>query len=94
MVHRRSGAREVHAPAFIRTLRRELKLGREAFSQRYGIPVPVIEEWEQYRSKPDTVARSYLLAIHADPDGVAAALAKSNRAAANMRAGEARPSAE
>ena len=61
----------VHQPATVRTLRRKLRLSQDAFAKRYGIPVGDISNWEQYRTKPDAAAETYLRVIAADPEAVA-----------------------
>lgn len=47
------------------------------FARDYGIPLGTLRHWEQGRVEPDAAALSYLKAIAAEPDAVAAALAKS-----------------
>ena len=60
-----------HRPALVRRLRQKLHLTQQAFADRYGIPVTVVRDWEQHRTKPDVATTSYLAVIAADPDGVA-----------------------
>ncbi len=49
----------------VKLLRMRLRLTQEQFSQRYGIPLTTLRDWEQYRSEPDTAAQSYIRAIEA-----------------------------
>lgn len=58
-----------------RFLRIKLRLSREEFAQRYHIPLDLLTSWEDHKSEPDEIARSYLKAIWADPEGVAKAVA-------------------
>ena len=61
-----------------------LRLDRQAFADRYHIPLVTLIAWERHESVPDAVAVAFLDAIAADPDGVAKALlkAKADREAA------------
>ena len=61
----------VYQPAFIRTLRRKLRLSQEDFAERFGIPVSSIRNWEQYLAAPDAATETYLRVIAADPEAVA-----------------------
>jgi putative transcriptional regulator len=64
------------APAVdVRRLRERLHLTREQFATRYGLEVETLRNWEMGRRKPDTTARSYLLAISNDPERVEQAYA-------------------
>lgn len=62
-------------------LRRKLRLSREEFAARYHFPLDLLTEWEAHKSWPDEVARAYLKAIAADPEGVAKAVTPRPRAA-------------
>jgi putative transcriptional regulator len=64
-----------------RFLRMKLRLSREEFASRYNFPLAVLEQWEAHKSHPDEIARAYLKAIAADPDGVAKAVAAKPQAA-------------
>jgi DNA-binding transcriptional regulator YiaG len=64
-----------HRPAFVKVIRRRLRLTVEVFAQRYGIPVQLVLDWEQHKRQPDEAALSYLHVIDADPEGVARHLA-------------------
>ena len=52
----------------IRAVRRALGLTQEEFSQRYGIPLGTLRDWEQGRVIPDQPTRSYLFAIARGPE--------------------------
>ena len=52
------------------------------FEARYSIPAETIRGWERGTSKPDAAMLAYVTLIDADPEGVAAALAKARRPAA------------
>ena len=54
-----------------------LRLDREAFAERYHIPLATLMAWERHGLVPDAVAAAFLDAIAADPDGVAKALSKA-----------------
>lgn len=61
--------------AFAKHVRWKLRLGRQEFSSRFGIPLSTLQDWESHRSEPDAAALSYLRVILANPDGVRQALA-------------------
>jgi putative transcriptional regulator len=65
-----------------RTLRRQMSLTQEEFAARYQIPIGTLRDWEQHRSEPDAPAKAYLKVIAADPEGVAAVLARTSKFAA------------
>jgi putative transcriptional regulator len=58
-----------------KTLRRVLGLTQEEFSERYGIPLGTLRDWEQGRSEPDAATRSFLKVIAKNPEMVRLALA-------------------
>ena len=59
---------------YARHIRMKLGLTREDFACRFGIPVELLRNWEQYRSEPDPAATSYLKVIARNPVAVADAL--------------------
>ena len=63
--------------ARVKYVRLRLRLTPSKFHERYGIPPDVIRAWERHEAEEDAVALTYLNAILADPEGVAAAVAKS-----------------
>lgn len=67
-------------PALPKLVRLALGLSQQTFSDRYGIPLRTLQEWEQRRSEPDAAVISYLYAIEQAPDAVAEALARSRAA--------------
>jgi putative transcriptional regulator len=58
----------------VRALREQLKMSQTAFARTFGIPVGTLRDWEQGRSRPEGVARAYLLVIKRKPEAVEAAL--------------------
>jgi len=57
-----------------------LRSTRQAFADRYHIPLATLLAWERHELVPDAVAAAFLDAIAADPEGVAKALSKSKAA--------------
>lgn len=57
----------------VKSIRRVLKLTQEQFSQRYGIPLGTLRDWEQGAKEPDTTAKSYIRCIMGDAEAVARA---------------------
>ena len=51
-------------------IRRALELTQEEFAARYRIPLGMLRDWEQGRTKPDQPALAYLTLIARDPDYV------------------------
>ena len=47
----------------IRAIRLNPGLSQAEFASQYGFNVRTIQQWEQRRSEPDTVARAYLTVI-------------------------------
>ena len=75
--------------ALAKRIRFKQALSQEEFADRYQIPVATLKAWERHEAEPDAVALAYLNAILADPEGVAAAVAKSReRAVSNPKAAE------
>jgi putative transcriptional regulator len=66
----------------VRTLRRQLSLTQEEFSEQFHIPVGTLRDWEQGRSEPDAPAKALLKLIAADPEGAAEVLKPKLRPAA------------
>ena len=58
----------------VKLVRTRLGLTQEQFSERYGVPLTTLRDWEQHRTEPDQAAQSYIRAIEAFPDGIAEAL--------------------
>jgi len=66
--------RRMYRLAASKRLRFQLKLSDEDFAKRYRIPLSAIQDWERYKAQPDAIAKAYLAAIEADPEGVARAV--------------------
>jgi putative transcriptional regulator len=62
-----------------KVMRRALRLTQEEFSERYGIPLETLKDWEEGKTQPDLVARAYLTVIASDPEGVRKAFASAPR---------------
>ena len=60
--------------SIVKKVRWKLGLSQEDFARRFGIPVGTLRDWEQYRSKPDQAAESFLKVIAANPKAVEKAL--------------------
>ena len=58
----------------VQKIRRKLSLTQEQFAHYFGVSVRTIQQWEQHRSKPNTVARNFLRVIDHDPRAVQRAL--------------------
>ena len=58
----------------IKIIRRALKLTLEEFSDRYRIPLAVLQAWETGLAEPDQTARAYLRAIAGNATAVVEAL--------------------
>lgn len=63
-----------------RVIRARLKMTQEQFAEALGIPVATLRNWEQGRNAIDPAARSLLILVARDPQGILAAL-KAARAA-------------
>jgi putative transcriptional regulator len=61
----------------VRALRERLGLSQQAFAQRFHLALRTVQEWEQGRRIPEGPARTLLLVIDRDPEGVERALAVS-----------------
>lgn len=73
--------RPMHRFAVAKRIRLLNGLTREAFAERFHLPLDIVTAWERYEVEPDAVARAFLTAIENDPEGVAAALARPSVAA-------------
>jgi putative transcriptional regulator len=62
-------------------VRFKLRMTEQEFADRYHIPLATLKAWERHEAIPDAVALAYLGAIEADPEGVAKAVAVSQRPA-------------
>jgi putative transcriptional regulator len=59
----------------VRVIRQRLGLTQAEFASAYRLPLPLVRDWELHRATPDQPARTLLLAIERDPDGMRALLA-------------------
>ena len=55
-------------------LRKRFRLSRQKFSDRFGLDVRALQEWEQGRRVPDRAARVLLTVIDRNPEAVIRAL--------------------
>jgi putative transcriptional regulator len=69
-----SDAQLVISPAYIRQLRKKLRLTRAAFAKRFALSERTIEEWERGRQAPTGPARVLLRVIEREPEAVERAL--------------------
>ena len=59
-----------------KTVRWKLGLSQPDFAKLYKIALGTLRDWEQHQSEPDQAARSYLIAIEAEPAKIAKAHAR------------------
>lgn len=64
----------------VAAIRKRLRMTQTAFSDRFGIPVSTLRDWEHGRRFPDPAVRAYLTVIAHDPDGVMRALGTASKA--------------
>ena len=57
-----------------RVIRRALGMSQIEFSQKFRIPLEILEEWEALRVTPDPTSDAYLTVIAKDPQAVLNAL--------------------
>ncbi|QOF75051.1 transcriptional regulator (plasmid) [Aminobacter sp. SR38] len=55
-------------------VRRKTGLSQVRFSDRFGIPVATLRDWEQNRRSPDHTARILLAVIEKEPEAVERAI--------------------
>jgi putative transcriptional regulator len=55
-------------------IRRKTGLSQARFAKRYGIKLRTLQDWEQGRYRPTTMARALLMIIDRDPLAVVRAL--------------------
>ena len=60
----------------VRALRERLGLSRRAFSDRFGLAIAAVRDWEQGLRRPDPAARVLLMVIGRNPDVVAETVAE------------------
>lgn len=68
----RSEPARVFVPADVDVVavRRKTGLSQQRFSERFGIPVATLRDWEQHRRSPDQTARVLLSVIEKEPAAV------------------------
>jgi putative transcriptional regulator len=55
-------------PALVKRLRHKLRMGRETFSDAYGIPLATLVAWERHEAEPSAVEIAYLALIEREPE--------------------------
>ena len=64
----------VPAPVDVASIRKNLKLSRPKFAERFGLDARALQDWEQGRRQPDRAARVLLKVIEQNPEVVEAAV--------------------
>ncbi len=69
--------KRVHPPKEIdvKAIRKKLHVSQTEFASYFGVSVRTIQEWEQHRRTPSTIARNFLKVIDKAPKAVLKALA-------------------
>lgn len=65
---------QIQSEIDVKEIRRATGLSQAAFAQAFGIPLGTLRDWEQGRSRPEGVARAYLVVIREIPAEVRQAL--------------------
>jgi putative transcriptional regulator len=55
-------------PALSMNVRLKLRMGREAFSAAYGIPLETLRAWDRHEAEPTEVEIAYLRLIEREPE--------------------------
>jgi putative transcriptional regulator len=58
----------------IKRVRARLHLSQEKFAKYFGVNIRTLQEWEQGRRMPTTIARNFLIVIAREPEAVQRAL--------------------
>ena len=61
----------------VKALRERLGMTQETFAEAFRLPIEMLREWEQLRSRLDAAARALLLAIDRDPEAMKRLLAET-----------------
>ncbi|TMI99951.1 MAG: transcriptional regulator [Alphaproteobacteria bacterium] len=69
------------APTRIKAIRRKAAPSVRIFSERFGLPAKTVQQWEQGARRPDAASSLLLEVIDSNPDVVAAAAKRRERAA-------------
>jgi len=59
----------------VKVIREKLHVSQKEFAAYFGVSVRTIQEWEQHRRTPTTIARNFLKVIEKAPKAVLKALA-------------------
>ncbi len=59
----------------VKAIRKKLHVSQKEFAGYFGVSIRTIQEWEQHRRKPTTIARNFLKVIEKAPKAVLKALA-------------------
>ncbi|MBP7003165.1 helix-turn-helix domain-containing protein [Amaricoccus sp.] len=68
------GVAHIPAEINVRAIRKARGMSQTEFAASYGFGLPRLKDWEQGRSRPDSVARAYLLVIQREHAAVEKAL--------------------
>ena len=68
-------------PVRIKAIRKKVAKSVRVFSERFGLPAKTVQQWEQGARQPDAASSLLLEVIDSDPDVVAAAAKRRERAA-------------
>lgn len=68
--------KRVHPPkkVNVKKIRERLHLTQAEFSAYFGVSERTLQQWEQHRSEPNTLARNFLRVIECNPEAVQQAL--------------------
>ncbi len=59
----------------VKAIREKLHVSQKEFASYFGVSIRTIQEWEQHRRTPSTIARNFLKVIERIPKAVLKALA-------------------
>lgn len=68
-------------PTRIKAIRKKAASSVRVFSERFGLPAKTVQQWEQGARRPDAASSLLLEVIDSNPDVVAAAAKRRERAA-------------
>ena len=68
-------------PTRIKAIRKKAARSVRIFSERFGLPAKTVQQWEQGARRPDAASSLLLEVIDTNPDVVAAAAKRRQRAA-------------
>jgi putative transcriptional regulator len=68
-------------PVRIKAIRKKVAKSVRVFSERFGLPAKTVQQWEQGARRPDAASSLLLEVIDSNPDVVAAAAKRRERAA-------------